>query len=154
MNSDTGEDRPFVVVGIDGSEPSKQALRWARYLAEPMGARIEAVAVWHMPTEIGGPVVLDNWDPEGETREYLEAAAHEVFGPTLPEDLSLVVRQGYPAKELMDRATGALMVIVGSRGHGGFSGLLLGSVSAKIAAHAPCATLVVRHDPPGAAPSA
>ncbi|HZY77295.1 MAG TPA: universal stress protein [Jatrophihabitantaceae bacterium] len=144
--------QPFVVVGIDGSDASKQALRWARSFAAMLRADVKAVAVWHLPYGYGAIALPQDWNPKYDTEELLFDAVTEVVGGTLPHDLHLVIREGNPAKELLDAAKGAELIVVGSRGHGGFAGMLLGSVSSHVAEHADCPVLVVHGDrPPPAA---
>lgn len=136
--------RAVIVVGIDGSEPSKQALRWARRLAPAFHANIDAVTVWHLPAGYGGVTLPGDWDPEQDMRGVLESAVHDVYGAAdLPEGVHLVVSRGNPAQQLLEHGRDAMMIIVGSRGHGGFAGLLLGSVSAHVAEHSSCPVLVV-----------
>ena len=67
----------------------------------------------------------------------------EVFGPTPPEGMIMTVREGGAARALIEMSGGSQMLVVGSRGHGGFAGLLLGSVSAACAEHASCPVLVI-----------
>jgi nucleotide-binding universal stress UspA family protein len=137
---------PFVVVGIDGSEQSKQALRWARYLAASLHAQVKAVAVWHLPYGYGAVAIPAEWNPKHDMEQLLFGSVTDVVGSQLPDDLHLVIREGNPAKELLDAATGAALIVVGSRGHGGFAGMLLGSVSSHVAEHATCPVLVVHGD--------
>jgi nucleotide-binding universal stress UspA family protein len=137
---------PFVVVGIDGSEESKQALRWARSLAVPLHAQVNAVAVWHLPYGYAAVAIPAEWDPKHDMERLLLDTVTEVVGSQLPESLRLIIREGNPAKELLDAATGAALIVVGSRGHGGFAGMLLGSVSSHVAEHAACPVLVVHGD--------
>jgi len=138
-----------IVVGVDGSEPSKLALGWALSIAATTGASINAVMAWHFPVNYGwGFVPPDEWDPETDATKCLTDTVDETFGAERPTGLRLLVRQGLPAKVLLDESKGATMLIVGSRGHGGFSGLLLGSVSANCAEHASCPVLVIHGDRP------
>lgn len=140
-----------IVVGVDGSEPSKSALKWAASIAGTTGASIDAIAVWQMSRAASGPGWADvpvEWDKTKETRANLTATLQEVFGDDLPSTLSAIVREGNPAKVLLDASAGARMLIVGSRGHGGFVGLLLGSVSRTCSAHASCPVLVMHGDIP------
>ena len=137
-----------VVVGVDGSEQSKAALRWARRIAVPLGARIQAVTAWDYPTMYGGPVYLEDFRPDLDAEKVLADTLDEVFPGERPEGLEALVRQGQPRQVLLQAAQGAEVLVVGSRGHGGVTGLLLGSVSAHCAEHAPCAVLVARGEPP------
>lgn len=135
-----------VVVGVDGSPQSKQALRWAAGFAAATGARIDAVAAWQYPVSYGWSAVPLGWNPEQDTEKTLTETVDEVFGADRPADLHLVVRAGYAVTVLLEAAKGATMVVVGSRGHGGFAGMLIGSVSAALAEHATCPVLVVHGD--------
>jgi nucleotide-binding universal stress UspA family protein len=138
-----------IVVGVDGSEPSKLALSWAVRIAATTGASIDAVMAWHFPVNYGwGFVPPDEWDPETDATKCLSDTVHETLSAERPSGLRLLVRQGLPAKVLLDESKGATMLIVGSRGHGGFAGLLLGSVSANCAEHAECPVLVIHGDRP------
>jgi nucleotide-binding universal stress UspA family protein len=149
----TTANTPFIVVGIDGSEPSRQALRWARYLAGPLQAHVRAVSVWRHPAAYGAIAFPSDWHPEDDARQMLTDTVREVSGTDQPDDLSMIIREGNTTKELLDESVGATMLVVGSRGYGGFTGLLLGSVSAGVAEHADCPVLVVHGDalPPGTA---
>ncbi|MCG2623126.1 universal stress protein [Arthrobacter sp. I2-34] len=133
-----------IVVGVDGSEPSILALREAARLAETLGASVEAVTVWQevYGLEMGWPV---EWDPEDNAGKILATALERAFGDAAPAGLRSKVRRGQPARELIAESKGARMLVVGSRGHGGFAGLLLGSVSSACAEHAECPVLVVHH---------
>jgi nucleotide-binding universal stress UspA family protein len=135
-------DRP-IVVGVDGSEESKAALRWAARLAGPLGARLEVVSAWHVPVSygMGGPTA--DWNPMQDITKCATEAVDEVFGPDRPAELEIVIENGGAAHVLIRHSRGAEMVVVGSRGHGGFAGLLLGSVSAAVAEHATCPVLVI-----------
>jgi nucleotide-binding universal stress UspA family protein len=152
VNASPETPRPRIVVGVDGSTESRLALRWAAYLAGPAGAEIEAVTVWSYPVTYGWAAGWayppDVWNPKADAEKHLVATIDEVYGADRPAGLHLSTEQGYPAKVLVERSEGALMLIVGSRGLGGFSGLLLGSVSAKCAEHATCPVLVVHGDEP------
>lgn len=130
------------VVGVDGSEPSKAALRWAARLAEATGGTIEAVTAWQMPVTFGWAYVPD-YHPDQDATKILAEAVEAVFGANRPAGMRLSVDEGNPAKVLLEHSAGAQMLIVGSRGHGGFVGLLLGSVSANCAEHATCPVLVI-----------
>jgi nucleotide-binding universal stress UspA family protein len=145
----TGEqDRPRIVVGVDGSEPSRQALRWAQRLAAGAGATMEAVIGWQYPvmTGWGAAAVPLDYDLAQTMEKLLTDTVDATFGADRPAGLKLTVAEGHPASVLIERSAGALMLVVGSRGHGGFMGLLLGSISANVAEHAGCPVLVVHGD--------
>jgi nucleotide-binding universal stress UspA family protein len=139
-----------VVVGVDGSEQSRRAFVWAARVAEATGAELDAIMVWHFPVSYGWSYATDDWNPQTEARKCLEEIADSVFPDGRPARLSLQVCEGVPAKVLLDASRDATMLVLGSRGHGGFTGLLLGSVSANCAEHARCPVLVVHgdEDPP------
>jgi nucleotide-binding universal stress UspA family protein len=143
-----------IVVGVDGSTPSKQALRWAARIAAASHARIDAVAAWQFPPSFGWSVVPNDWSPHADTERNLTETVDEVFGADRPANMRLTAREGNSTAILLDESDGALMLIVGSRGHGGFAGLLLGSVSAAVAEHANCPVLVVHGEqgPPTVTP--
>jgi len=144
-----GEHR--IVVGVDGSEPSKQALRWGAHLATTFGARLDAVAAWDFPASYGFASVPPDWDPARDMRQALDETVQAAFGDQPPAGLRREVREGGAAMVLIEASRGATMLVVGSRGHGGFTGLLLGSVSGNVAEHAPCPVLIIHgHQPPPA----
>jgi nucleotide-binding universal stress UspA family protein len=140
------EKAPRIVVGVDGSPESRQALRWAARIAGPAGARLEAVNAWDYPATYGWAAWPAGWEPARDAHNALTGIVDEVFTQNPPKDLELIVREGGAARVLLEQAKGAMMLIVGSRGHGGFAGLLLGSVSANVAEHADCPVLVVHGD--------
>jgi nucleotide-binding universal stress UspA family protein len=133
-----------VVVGVDGSEQSKLALRWGARMCAATGSHLEAVIAWDYPISYGLAGVSVQYDPEAEMTKLLTDTVEEVFGADRPQGMVLSVREGHPAKVLHDASAGATMLVVGTRGHGGFYGMLLGSVSAYVAEHAACPVLVVR----------
>jgi nucleotide-binding universal stress UspA family protein len=143
MTADAAAGQARIVVGVDGSQHSRDALRWAAQVGSGFGARLDAVSAWEYPPALGWSVVPDDWDPAGDTQKVLEQTVAEVFGDEPPAGLRLQVHEGGAAKILIDASQGAIMLVVGSRGHGGFAGLLLGSVSANVAEHAPCPVLII-----------
>lgn len=140
--TEVGNGAPRVVVGVDGSSHSKLALRWAARIAAAEHAGIDAIAVWDYPA-VGYVPYPEGYEPDEDMKQVLTDAVDEVFGDNRPADMRLLAVRGNPALALLDASKRALLVIVGSRGHGGFYGLLLGSVSAKVAEHASCPVLVV-----------
>lgn len=137
---------PRIVVGIDGSPASVDALRWAARQADLTGAAVEAVISWEYPSTSGmkfGSLDID-W------AENARAALADALYVGLGEDAGRVtgtVTRGHPAKVLVAAAQGADLLVVGSRGHVALPGRLLGSVSEHVAARASCPVVVVRHVP-------
>jgi nucleotide-binding universal stress UspA family protein len=141
---DSSERR--IVVGVDGSRHSVEALRWGAYQASALGAGLEVVTAWEYPASFGWAAVPSDWDPAKDMEKVLQDAVSEAFGDRLPSGLDLQVRQGGAARVLIEASQGATMLVVGSRGHGGFAGMLLGSVSANVAEHASCPVLIIHGD--------
>ena len=142
----TVTQKPRIVVGIDGSPSSSAALRSASQLAPLLGATIDAVTAWHMPTAYGMAYIPSAFDIEGDYEKVLGEVVDGVFAADRPPGLRLVVREGAAARVILDVAEGAALIVVGSRGHGQFAGLLLGSVSTRVAEHADCPVLIVHGD--------
>jgi nucleotide-binding universal stress UspA family protein len=151
MTEGPGTGAGRIVVGVDGSQPSQQALRWGAHLAAVFGAGLDAVTAWAFPATYGWGSVPSDWDPAQDMRTALDQTVQAVFGDQPPAGLRRLVNEGGAAEVLLDACQGAIMLVVGSRGHGGFAGLLLGSVSANVAEHASCPVLVIHgdQDPPG-----
>ena len=145
----TQSTSPRIVVGVDGSAPSRLALQWGAFLAAPAGATVDAVIAWQFPVTYGW--AAPRWDPCTEMTAVLTESVYAVFGDRPPVPIRAQAREGGAARVLIEASQGAHMLVVGSRGHGGFIGLLIGSVSASVAEHAACPVLVVHGDqgPPG-----
>ncbi|GGJ12187.1 universal stress protein [Streptomyces brasiliensis] len=147
--AERNEGRDRIVVGVDGSEGSKKALSWAVRQAELSRAVVEAVIAWEIPQYHGSlgwlpPSSTENAALEGRAREALEDAVESVVGTSPAVEVRAVVSYGTAASVLLDAARGASLLAVGSRGLGGFKGLLLGSVAQHCVQHAPCPVLVIR----------
>ncbi|MFB7711981.1 universal stress protein [Streptomyces sp. NPDC056105] len=140
---------PRIVVGVDGSPSSRAALRWAVRYAGLVGGRVEAVSAWEVAgmASWSAPAVDTDFD-ESEAERGLVEEVRAVLG----EDGGSLVHErlvrGNAAEVLVDAAEGAEMLVVGSRGHGGFRRALLGSVSQQVAHHAPCPVTIIRPDVP------
>jgi nucleotide-binding universal stress UspA family protein len=133
-----------IVVGVDGSDASVDAIRWAHRQAQLTGGVLETVACWHVPDEYA-ELVADKIDWEARAASMLDDALGAVAGGSAVQ-ITRTLAQGHPAKALTEASEGADLLVVGSRGHGGFAGMLLGSVSVHVSAHAHCPVVVVRHD--------
>jgi nucleotide-binding universal stress UspA family protein len=133
-----------IVVGIDGSEHAARALRRAVEEARMRGAQLDVVRAIPEPVTLSDPV-LGPPIPRAELRdsglELIEQALAEVDLRDL--EVERLVDIGNPSRVLCDAAKGADLLVVGSRGFGGFRGLLVGSVTHQVVAHAPCPILVM-----------
>ena len=136
---------PRIVIGVDGSSCSTDALRWAARMASTIGAQLDVVGVWDDPTTYGWSALPPLYPPHPALEKMLNESVDEVFGADRPAGLRIRVLEGSPAPALINASHHAEMLVVGSRGLGGLAGLLLGSVSAKVAEYATCPVLVV-HD--------
>ena len=134
-----------IVVGVDGSPASIKALSWAIRQAKLTGAEVEAVTAWSFPVGYGmAPVGDEGIDFEGDAGKILAEALAEVSGIEPGVAITSSVLEGNAADVLLHEAKGADLLVVGSRGHGGFAGMLLGSVSQHCVQHAGCPVLVLR----------
>jgi nucleotide-binding universal stress UspA family protein len=134
-----------IVVGIDGSAASNDALRWAARQAELTGSPLEVIMTWEWPASLGWSVPIpDGYDPETEVRQILDGAVEAALAerPGVKADRKVV--NGHPATVLVDATKGADLLVIGSRGHGEFVGMLLGSVSEFCTTNAHCPVLVHR----------
>jgi nucleotide-binding universal stress UspA family protein len=142
---DEHASEPRVVVGVDGSQPSHDALRWAVRYAGLVGATVDAVAVWELPGLYGwaGPAVDVDVDEE-EARRTLTQELTDVLGADAAGSVRTRLVRGNAADVLLRAAEGAEVLVVGSRGRGGFARALLGSVSQHVSQHAGCPVVIVR----------
>jgi nucleotide-binding universal stress UspA family protein len=136
----------LVVVGVDGSDPSSVALAWAAEEARIRGATLKVVHAWHVPSvAYAGPApVVDQSQWIEESQGILDEQVRKVLGDEPAVDVVTELWEGPSAQAVIDAAKDADMLVVGSRGRGGFAGLLLGSVSTQIVHHARCPVVVVR----------
>ena len=137
-----------VLVGHDGSECAQEALQWAAGLASRAGYPLHVLRAWKIttapqPASLAAGYVPPLEDFEKATLEELEA---HVAAAGLPSGSSVTchVTHGNPARGLIESAARADLLVVGARGRGGFTGLVLGSVSDQCVRHAPCPVTVVR----------
>jgi nucleotide-binding universal stress UspA family protein len=133
-----------IVVGTDGSANAHAALRWARDYARRNGAALRVVHVWDYPyaaSETGAMAAPTINEFEAAARSLLDQEVDALDAGDLVVERSL--RQGHAARVLLDETKSADMLVVGGRGHGGFTGLLLGSVATHCTRHARVPTIVV-----------
>lgn len=133
---------PRIVVGYDGSPCAEAAVTWGARYAQENGADLELVTVWQWPMTYGYPLDLGDYTPETEATRIVQEAAEK---SGLPADrVHTLVLEGPAAGQLVEHSRGADALVVGTRGHNDFSGLLLGSVSNFCTHHADCTVVVVR----------
>ncbi|MEV8523589.1 universal stress protein [Streptomyces sp. NPDC052000] len=142
---------PRVVVGVDGSPSSHEALRWAVRYGGLVGATVEAVATWELP---GGrawsaPAIDTTFDEESALQGLVQEL-REVLGDEAAKAVRALLVHGNPVDVLLKAAEGAEALVVGSHGRGGFARALLGSVSQHIAQHGACPVVIVRPGKSGA----
>jgi nucleotide-binding universal stress UspA family protein len=139
-----------IVVGVDDSPQAAAALEWALDEARLRKASVEVVHTWLFPLMgdlPGAAVDTLVHDLEQGAAEVLNRVVDDVAGPDPGVPIERRVVEGGAAAILVDVAVGADLLVVGSRGRGGFKGLLLGSVAQQCLHHAPCPVVVVRGEP-------
>jgi nucleotide-binding universal stress UspA family protein len=143
-----------IVVGVDGSASSQQALRWAAAEAAFRGTPLVAVMAWGYLDQHHHPADAPFAPNYSEADAHLALASYvtDALGPDATDAVDLHPVCDLPARALLEASEDAEMVVVGARGRGGFAGLLLGSVSQKVLHHAPCPVAIVhgQEDPPSA----
>ena len=139
-----------IVVGVDGSDSSRAALAWAYDEAAHHSAAITVISTWHPPampmTPPYGSIPPEGYasQPKREALDLLEKLIADLEKRNPPVDVRTVIEEGNPAQVLIERSKDADLMVLGSRGHGGFKGMLLGSVSQHLVAHGECPVVVVR----------
>ncbi|MBF6558259.1 MAG: universal stress protein [Acidimicrobiales bacterium] len=146
MTNSQDEFRHRIVVGVDGSPSSEAAAEWAARQAEMTGVPLDAVTTWEWPTTYGvtGPAIPE-YDPAADARKILDGAVRAIQSSHAHIVLRSIVVEGHPARTLVEESRGADLLVVGSRGHGELSGILLGSVSEYCVTNADCPVLVFRN---------
>jgi len=142
-----------IVVGVDGSDSSKAALRWAIRQAKLTGASVDAVTAWRYPAGYGWTPVGSELDFESDAKRALTEALGEVSGLDPDVPVRPLVAEGNTAEVLLRTAKGADLLVIGSRGHGGLTSALIGSVSLNCVLHAHCPVLVLHDGDHAASPA-
>jgi nucleotide-binding universal stress UspA family protein len=154
--SESAPEPGRIVVGVDGSEPSHQALRWAARQAVLTRSSLDAVLAYELPGAYGWtalPELPEDVELAGPARKALATAVEAALPPEQVAAVNQVVVLGNPAQAILDQAVGAELIVVGGRGHGTFRATVLGSVSHSVTTHAICPVVVV-HGTAGAAAAA
>lgn len=147
MSGPTG--KYHVVAGVDGSAPAEDALRWAAWHARLADGELEAVTVWSS-SAVDGQRVHNDAEYMSALADVLARMVDKVVGDG--DEVAQRVLRGHPAWALLATAAYADLLVVGNRGHGGFAGALLGSVSQYCVHYAPCPVVVVRENRRNAPP--
>ena len=146
MASDGGAQQ-VVVVGVDGSPESVAALSWAGRYGAATGAVVWALHIWHYPTAAGLPPGIT---PESVTDEVKASQRKELDEAISKANLDPAAQveskigYGHPAQVLIEESKNVSLLVIGHRGHGGFTGMLTGSVTLQVVNHAVCPVVVVR----------
>lgn len=135
-----------IVVGVDGSESAEEALRWAVGQSRLTGQPGDAVISWSIPVDfgMGGAGVIATFDRQGVAASTMQETVAKVVDAPDADRVSQRVVMGHPAQVLLGAAADAALLVVRSRGRGGFTGMLLGPVSQHVVARAACPVVVVR----------
>jgi nucleotide-binding universal stress UspA family protein len=147
MNQSVQHTTERIVVGVDGSTSSLDALRWAVAQARATGAVVDAIAAWEQQPYaygVGYYVPVPSSDLAAAAREVLAEGIAKTGTGVEPVEIRPRVVEGHPAQVLIEAARGADLLVLGNRGHGGFAGALLGSVGQHCVQHAPCPVVIVR----------
>jgi nucleotide-binding universal stress UspA family protein len=144
-----------VVVGVDGSELSRRALRWGAAVARAQGHGVQALMAWQYPPHTGtpvGPAVVSPEEMDRDTEAELRAIIAAELGEAA-DDVVVEVGRGRPGDVLLARSgrPDAALLVLGARGLGGFDGMLLGSVTQQCVERAPCPVVVIRGEDDAAA---
>jgi nucleotide-binding universal stress UspA family protein len=145
MTAEPSTDTGRIVVGLDGSPASLEALSWAARQAVLTGSSLDVVMTWEWPSSYGWAVpVPDDFDPESEMRGTLDTAVAAIRADHPGLSVNPRLTRGHPAPVLVEASKGADLLVVGSRGHGEFVGMMIGSVSEYCATNAHCPVLIHR----------
>jgi nucleotide-binding universal stress UspA family protein len=137
-----------IVVGIDGSPPSLDALHWAAVQAVLQNSDLHIVVAWHMPNMLGWAVPLpEDFNPEQPAVDVLNAAQRSISDDHPGLVVQTHVQEGLASRSLIStaEAVGASLLVVGARGYGEVAGVFIGSVSEYVATHAKCSVVIVHH---------
>jgi nucleotide-binding universal stress UspA family protein len=142
--------RGRIVVGVDGSEGSKAALKWAIEEARLRDAKVLAAHAWVAYPQLApeSPLLAEDWSTlRDSANEFVDTFVADTIGEQPDVEVTAMAVHGTAASALVEAAKDADLLVVGSRGLGGFTGLLLGSVSQQCAHHSPCPVVIVRAIP-------
>ena len=141
-----------ILVGVDGSEKSILALKWAAKLADQTGAHLDVLTTWQTPFPTIELIALGlnfeltelNERPERIAHYRIEKSILGAYGKAYPSEVTSLVEEGYPGVILVERSKDVDLLVLGNRGHGQLLETLLGSVSIHCLSHAHCPVVIVK----------
>ncbi len=135
---------PVVIVGVDGSAESSRALRWAADYVTQLGGVVHAITVWHQPVQFGYRLATSDADLEQRARRSLEDTVAPVRADYPNLDLKSRLLRGHVVDEMVGLSNQADLMVLGNKGHGAFTGMMVGSVALKLVHHSRCPVTVIR----------
>jgi nucleotide-binding universal stress UspA family protein len=147
-----GNEIKKILVGVDGSEKSHAALKWASELALKIGASLEVMTTWQTPFPTAELVAIGfnldmseiNDRPQAIAELRIDKVVQAVFGKVNPEGVTKIVTEGYPALMLVEKSKDVDLLVLGNRGYSPAVETLLGSVSQHCLSHAKCPVVIVK----------
>jgi nucleotide-binding universal stress UspA family protein len=143
---------PGILVGVDGSEHASQALEWAMKMAAALHLPLTVLTVHEVAAShwTGNPIIYPEdrtaQEPARQAAEKAVAEAAGRLGSSSPDSVTVLSVSGNAARELIEASRQVDLVVVGSRGGGGFASLMMGSTSSQVVHHAYCPVVVMPHD--------
>ncbi|MDA3646789.1 universal stress protein [Saccharopolyspora indica] len=133
-----------VLVGVDGSDESVRALRWAANQVREVGGIVHAAMIWHQPVQFGYRLPTSDTELEQRARKSLDAVVDGIKAEFPSVDVRSRLVRGHVVDEMVALSKQADLLVVGNKGHGAFTGMMVGSVALKLVHHAACPVVVVR----------
>lgn len=139
------QQRQTIIVGVDGSDSSTAALRWACEQAHRTASTVDAIGAWEWPMSFGAAIPIPTgYDPAADAQSMLATVIEPLAAEFPSVTIRSVVVEGHAAEVLVEASRHADLLVVGNRGHGEFSGLFIGSVSHHCASYAHSPVLIYR----------
>ena len=147
-----GNEIKKILVGVDGSEKSVAALKWASELASKIGAELDVMTTWQTPFPTAELIAIGlnldmseiNDRPQAIAELLIDKVIQQVFGKVNPEGVNKIVTEGYPGLMLVEKSNEVDLLVLGNRGHSPAVETLLGSVSQHCLSHAKCPVVIVK----------
>lgn len=133
-----------VAVGIDGSDESASAMRWGAEYVHDTGGIVHAITIWHLPVHLGYRMPASESELEQRARRSLDSVVRPVRTEFAKVDIRTHVRRGQVVDELVRVSNQVDLLVLGNKGHGAFTGMMVGSVALKLVHYARCSVVVAR----------